>query len=162
MSPPPSPSAGSPRHQAPSTDPVATSLCSLELDLRLLTDDWGRRWELLSNTYKPYPCGIVSHPAIEAAEASHPDADRDVQLVEVIMPPIGRRTHRQPGPSDGLAARFSTIHGVACGLLDGTVDLSSYEDDHVRSAPVVAMRSRVVLTPDPESPVTPPGLRCGW
>ena len=77
------------------------------------------------------------------------DRGRDVERVEVICHPLVVELTGNPDPSDGLAARFSTIHGVACGILDGTVDLTSYEDDHVRSAPVVAMRSRVVLTPDP-------------
>ncbi len=27
---------------------------------------WASAGELLFNTYKPYPCGIVAHPAIDA------------------------------------------------------------------------------------------------
>jgi 2-methylcitrate dehydratase PrpD len=121
-----------------------------QLDVGLLVDEWGNRWELLSNTYKPYPCGIVSHPAIEAAEALHAavGADPAVERVEVTCHPLVVELTGNPDPSDGLAARFSTIHGVACGILDGAVTLDSYEDQHVRSAPVAAMRSRVVLAPD--------------
>ena len=29
-------------------------------------DDLGERFEILRNTYKPYPCGIVIHPIIDA------------------------------------------------------------------------------------------------
>jgi 2-methylcitrate dehydratase PrpD len=35
--------------------------------LPYLTDGLGTRWEILANTYKPFPCGIVIHPLIEAA-----------------------------------------------------------------------------------------------
>ena len=122
-----------------------------QLDLALLLDDWGRRWELLSNTYKPYPCGIVSHPAIEAAETLHRVvAGHGVERAELRCHPLVVELTGNPEPTNGLEARFSTVHGVACGLLDGTVDLSSYEDEHVRSARVAAMRSLVVLTPDPD------------
>lgn len=31
-----------------------------------LADDLGERFEILRNTYKPYPCGIVIHPIIDA------------------------------------------------------------------------------------------------
>ena len=41
------------------------------------------------------------------------------------------------------------MHGVACGLLDGIVDLSSYEDETRESqARVAAMRFLAVLTLD--------------
>ena len=105
-----------------------------QLDLALLLDDWGRRWELLSNTYKPYPCGIVSHPAIEAAETLHGVvAGNGVERAELRCHPLVVELTGNPEPTNGLEARFSTVHGVACGLLDGIVDLSSYEDEHVRS-----------------------------
>ena len=124
-----------------------------ELDETKLVDGWGERWELLDNTYKPYPCGIVSHPAIEAAEALHQAvAGREVERVEVRCHPLVVELTGNPDPHDGLAARFSTIHGVACGVLNGPVDLKSYEDAHVRSAPVTDMRAKVRLLPDAEIP----------
>ena len=122
-----------------------------ELDVAKLVDGWGERWELLSNTYKPYPCGIVTHPANEAAEALHQAVGgRDVERIEVRCHPLVVELTGNPDPADGLAARFSTVHGVAAGVLSGAVDLSSYDDTYVRSAPVIAMRSRVQLIPDPE------------
>jgi len=35
-------------------------------DLSALSDGLGERFEVLRNTYKPYPCGIVIHPTIDA------------------------------------------------------------------------------------------------
>ena len=32
-----------------------------------VTGDLGTRWEAALNTYKPFACGIVTHPAIDAA-----------------------------------------------------------------------------------------------
>jgi 2-methylcitrate dehydratase PrpD len=39
--------------------------------LEALTSGWGSRWEILSSGFKPYPCGSVIHPAIEAMLALH-------------------------------------------------------------------------------------------
>lgn len=33
------------------------------------------RWEVLRNSFKPYPCGIVIHPVIDACEQIHRDMD---------------------------------------------------------------------------------------
>ena len=35
-------------------------------DHRAICRDFGRHWEVLGNAYKPYPCGIVIHSAIDA------------------------------------------------------------------------------------------------
>jgi 2-methylcitrate dehydratase PrpD len=40
-------------------------------DLGLAVDGLGERHELLNNTYKPYPCGVVIHPTLDACLALH-------------------------------------------------------------------------------------------
>ncbi|MEO3753085.1 MmgE/PrpD family protein, partial [Streptomyces sp. B6B3] len=118
----------------------------------LLRGDMGRRWELLDNTFKPYPCGIVTHPAIEAAEALHeplaahggPDAVRAIRLVcHPLVPELTGNVQ----PVDGLQARFSTAHGVAAGLLLGPVDLAGYATGFVVSEPARRLRSLVAFAP---------------
>ena len=42
---------------------------STRFDPAQMLDGLGERWELADNTYKPYPCGIVAHPSIDAALA---------------------------------------------------------------------------------------------
>jgi 2-methylcitrate dehydratase PrpD len=39
---------------------------SAERDLTKLTANLGEKFEIMINTYKPYPCGVVLHPAIDA------------------------------------------------------------------------------------------------
>lgn len=34
-------------------------------DFDLMTDGLGESWEILSNAYKPYPCGVVLFPVID-------------------------------------------------------------------------------------------------
>ena len=35
-------------------------------DLAQIADGIGQRWEVLNNAYKPYPCGVVLFPVIDA------------------------------------------------------------------------------------------------
>ena len=35
-------------------------------DLARIADGIGQRWEVLNNAYKPYPCGVVLFPVIDA------------------------------------------------------------------------------------------------
>lgn len=120
-----------------------------EVDLTRLTDGLGESWELLDNTYKPYPCGIVSHPAIEAAERlSARLKGAEPVAVRVHCHPLVVELTGNPSPDTGLAARFSTIHGVAAGLVDGLVGLRQYDDERVRAEELVRMRALTTLVPD--------------
>ena len=49
--------------------------------LEAVCDGLGERWELLTNTYKPYPCGVVLNPVIEACLALA--ADERLAVAEI-------------------------------------------------------------------------------
>jgi len=118
---------------------------------RLLAD-WGTRWELLDNTFKPYPCGIVCHPAIDAAIAlSDQLLGRldEVARIDILCHPLVVELTGDPDPHTGLQARFSTIHGVAAGLADGRAGLAQYSDGRVTQPDLVSLRSRTRLQVDP-------------
>ncbi|WP_129842036.1 MmgE/PrpD family protein [Streptomyces sp. RFCAC02] len=136
-------------------DGLVGRLARGKFDPEALLSDVGRRWELLHNTFKPYPCGIVTHPAIEAAEALHaelagrggPDAVRAIRLVcHPLVPELTGNVQ----PVDGLQARFSTAHGVAAGLLRPRVDLAAYSDAFVVSEPARRLRALVDFAPTEE------------
>ncbi len=107
------------------------------------------RWRLLDNTFKPYPCGIVSHPGIEAGERLAPAVGgAEIESAELRCHPLVPELTGHPQPEDGLEAKFSTIHGVAAALLDGRVGLAQYADGRVRAADLVVLRGRLRLVPD--------------
>jgi 2-methylcitrate dehydratase PrpD len=119
------------------------------VDLSQLTDGLGSTWAALDNTYKPYPCGIVSHPAIEAAELLHPQLrGQQPAAVRVRCHPLVVELTGNAAPETGLAARFSTVHGVAAALVDGTAGLEQYEDARVHAADVAAVRAVTRLLPE--------------
>lgn len=119
-----------------------------------ILDGLGSRWELLDNTFKPYPCGIVCHPSIDAAVALSGrlggvgNAERIVARVHQLVPELTGNMD----PEDGLQARFSTAHGIAVGLADGHVGLPQYADDRVTDHDVTALRSKVTFEVDEDCP----------
>lgn len=115
-------------------------------------DDLGRRWAILDNTYKPYPCGIVAHPAIEAAtKLQHEFGAIDpseVDRIEVGCNPLVVELMGRRSAATGLEARFCAIHGVAVGLLTGRAGLAEFSDAMAVDRLVVALRDRTALVPD--------------
>lgn len=125
---------------------------ALGIDWGRVVDGLGEHWELHDNTFKPFPCGIVCHPAIHAATEVARRLPEGAEIAEAIV-----RCHAlvpeltgKLDPQDGLEARFSTIHGVCAGLIDGTVGLPQYADTRVRSDELIALRARTSLVVDPE------------
>jgi 2-methylcitrate dehydratase PrpD len=132
--------------------------------LRVLADEWNLEWltpahiagrrALLDNSYKPYPCGIVAHPAIEAAVGLHGEigaaALERARSVVVRCNPLVPELMGRKEATTGLEARFCAIHGVAVGLLCGKAGLAEFSDDAARRAEVVALRARSKLEADPE------------
>jgi 2-methylcitrate dehydratase PrpD len=121
-------------------------IAALDVDLRA-------RFELAKNTYKPYPCGIVAHPAIDAAIALSARVPlAAIEAVVVHCNPLVPELMGNLTPGDGLQARFSAVHGVAAGLRDGRAGLAQYDDALVNAPDVVALRARIRLAPDPAMP----------
>lgn len=126
---------------------------SAENDPDLLLNGFGEHWELSSNTYKPYPCGIVAHPGIDAAiEASgqHEVRPDEIERIDYECHPLVPDLMGNLDPETGLQARFSAVHGVAVGLLAGTAGLAQFADEAARSAEVRSLRQRIVLAPRPD------------
>jgi 2-methylcitrate dehydratase PrpD len=57
-------------------------------DLTRLEDGLGDSWEILANTYKPYPCGVVLNPVIDCClELGRPISTGAVRRVSVTGRP---------------------------------------------------------------------------
>lgn len=130
------------------------AVLSEQHDSRMVIEDLGRTWHLNENTFKPYPCGIVCHPAIDAAiglhedladNGSHPKSLAEVQKVIIRCHPLVMELTGMQQPEDGMQARFSTIHGVVTGLMDGTVGLPQYEDERVVEPSTRKLREHSIL-----------------
>ncbi|KAJ0135714.1 hypothetical protein HZ326_21274 [Fusarium oxysporum f. sp. albedinis] len=97
------------------------------------------RWEILRNSFKPFPCGIVIHPGHSPAQIESVAA----QVHPLILELTGKKT-----PKDGLEAKFSVYHSGACGLLLGRVTPSDYEDNIILEPAIIAIRDRTTAKID--------------
>ncbi|KAI1072880.1 hypothetical protein LB507_011461 [Fusarium sp. FIESC RH6] len=107
------------------------------------------RWEILRNSFKPFPCGIVIHPVIDACIQLHAALIRDgysselIKSVTVEVHPLVLELTGKKTPKDGLEAKFSVYHSGACGLILGRVTPSEYEDNVVLAPAIIGIRDRI-------------------
>ncbi len=110
-----------------------------------ITTDLGKRFEISFNTYKPFACGIVIHPIIDAAAQLRKQGVKpeDVERVELRVHPLVVELTGKKEPQDGLQGKFSFYNGFALGLIFGRAGESEYSDEIVRRDDVVALRRKV-------------------
>jgi 2-methylcitrate dehydratase PrpD len=118
------------------------------VDEAALFGSWAEDWEIERNAFKPYPCGIVAHPAIDAAiDAGAEVAGAAITAIDVSCHALVPELMGIEQPKDGLQARFSARHGVAVGLLDGAVGLAQFSDSRATSADAARLRAITTLSP---------------
>ena len=108
--------------------------------------DLGLRWETLNNTFKPYPCGIVLNPVIDACLELRQQpgfAAYDIVSVAVTGGALLRERADRPQPANGREAQVSLQHAVAVTLLRGRPSLAEFSDAAVAAIDVAALRQKV-------------------
>lgn len=107
------------------------------------------RWEILRNSFKPYPCGIVIHPIIDGCIQLHQDmmaqglTVQDIKSIHAKVHPLVLELTGKRTPIDGLEGKFSVFHGGAIGLIYGKATPSQYEDQVVQNPSVIEVRDKV-------------------
>jgi 2-methylcitrate dehydratase PrpD len=99
---------------------------------------------------KPYPSCGATHPGIEAALALHADLQPGEEVTsmragvsEMAFKPL---IHRMP--STPLEAKFSLHFCLAAALVDGFVDLSTFDDRRVNDVKIRALIDRTTMEAD--------------
>jgi 2-methylcitrate dehydratase PrpD len=115
-----------------------------------VTDELGERFEISFNTYKPFACGIVIHPSIDACVQLRDQgiAPEQVQAIELRVHPLVLELTGKQEPRDGLQGKFSVYHGCAVGLIHGRAGEAEFSDAVVNDPRVVALRGKVRATAD--------------
>ncbi|PUE49370.1 2-methylcitrate dehydratase [Limnohabitans sp. 2KL-1] len=123
---------------------------STKYDWREAQDELGQRFEISFNAYKPFACGIVIHPSIDAcaqlrAQGVKPE---EVQSIELRVHPLVLELTGKKTPQDGLQGKFSVYHGCAVGLIFGRAGEEEFSDHIVRREDVVRLRDKVQAVVD--------------
>jgi len=123
---------------------------SAKFDWNEITDELGKRFEISFNSYKPFACGIVIHPSIDACvqlrqQGVTPQnlARIDLKVHSLVLELTGKKE-----PADGLQGKFSVYHGCAAGLIFGRASEDEYADAIVTRPDVVEVRGKVHATID--------------
>jgi 2-methylcitrate dehydratase PrpD len=125
---------------------------STKQDYGEIIDGLGTRYEAALNTYKPFACGIVMHPAIDAAIQLRDEnhlKPADVARVDLTVNPLVLELTGKKTPQAGLEGKFSIYHAVAVALVEGAAGEKQFSDRAVRDPTVVALRAKVVPEVDP-------------
>lgn len=123
-------------------------------DWAAVTRDLGTRWQLADNTYKPYPCGVVLNPVIDACLALASDARLAngglacIERVTLTGHPLLRQRTDRPGVTTGRESQVSAQHAVAVALTRGRAGLAEFSDAAVRDPALRALGAKVVVCED--------------
>jgi 2-methylcitrate dehydratase PrpD len=117
------------------------SVFAAEPDIGALVDGLGERFELLRNTYKPYPCGIVIHPIIDAClqlRREHALDAQQIRHVAIKASPGAMALCNRRNPQDEMQAHVSLHHWVAIAFLRGSARIQDMDTETAVRDPAVA------------------------
>jgi 2-methylcitrate dehydratase PrpD len=132
------------------------AIASDTVNLGKITDGLGETWEILANAYKPYPCGVVLFPVIDACLELRKRIEvpaGEIKRILVRGHPLLRERTDRPIVDNGREAKVSLQHSVAVALLQGAAGLVQYTDAVVRDPNVQALRAKVAAEDDAAIPV---------
>jgi 2-methylcitrate dehydratase PrpD len=117
---------------------------SVDRDLSQLLDKLGERYELLDNTYKPFPTGIVIQPTIDACiqifREHRPDPAM-IKAVDLEVAPIVFELCMKKDLKVGLEGKFSIYHAAAIGLVRGRASLDEFIDEVLADPDLLRIRN---------------------
>jgi 2-methylcitrate dehydratase PrpD len=117
-----------------------------------ITEGLGEHFEISLNTYKPFACGIVIHPAIDGCVQLRNEnglkAD-DVASIELEVHPLVLELTGKKTPRTGLEGKFSVYHSAAVAIIHGAAGEQEYADAVVASPETIALRDRVNAVANP-------------
>jgi 2-methylcitrate dehydratase PrpD len=120
-----------------------------------LTAGLGQSWLIETNGHKPYACGVVLHPLIDAVIALRSRLARGAAIDPAAVSVIGLRVHPLVlsitgvvEPSTGLQSKFSTVHSAAVAFIDGAAGIAQYSNARAADPLVAALRRKVKAEAD--------------
>jgi 2-methylcitrate dehydratase PrpD len=120
-----------------------------------IDDQLGIHFNLRENTYKPFACGLVIHPTIEACCQIRLEPGfrlENITSVSLRVSPIVLDLCNKKGIQTGLEGKFSVYHAAAIGLVRGKGGLNEFTDEAVRDPLIRKTRERIGAISDASLP----------
>jgi 2-methylcitrate dehydratase PrpD len=124
---------------------------SRRANLPALLDGLGVEFELLANTYKPYPCGTVIHPATEAVltlKRQHGFLASDISQIILEVYKGAVEFGFRPQPKDDIEAKVSVQHWAAVAALCGKAGIGEGTIAMVQDPEVRRLCKSMLVTPN--------------
>lgn len=120
----------------------------------------GRQWQTPGIGFKPYPCCHYNHAYLDCAldlRRTHAPAVEEIESVECRVPAgqvpiVCEPRAAKLRPRTPYDAQFSLPYSLAAALIDGRVDLDTYEPRLLADPGRLALAARVSHAIDPDSP----------
>ncbi|MFG1934139.1 MmgE/PrpD family protein [Mycobacterium sp. NPDC048908] len=125
-----------------------------------LVDGLGQRWQIFDNGVKPYACGVVIHPAIDAVRdlaVRRGLAAASIEKIRLRVHPLVLELTGKTDPRTGLEGKFSVTFACAIALLDGRAGEGEFSDSAVVRTDVRDLMARIEVVPDADVPHTQAG-----
>jgi 2-methylcitrate dehydratase PrpD len=111
----------------------------------------GETFEISALAYKPYPCGFVIHPIIdaclEAARREVLDPER-IEVIELTVNPLAIELCNRPEPRNRTQAFVSFQHWAAAAFARRAAGMAEVAEDMVHDPTVTALRRKVTAAGD--------------
>ena len=128
----------------------------------------GAEWICTRTSFKPYPCGHVVHPFLDAILSLYKDeglrADDIVRIIcpiaEWMMPIMCEPREVKLVPETDYHAKFSFFYTLAAALYFGRLGVEAFTTEAVRNPDILALARRVFTEVDPTAP--DPSRFKGW
>ncbi len=138
------------------------------LDLSVICDGIGQRWESRNVSFKPYPTAHVTHSFIDAAlhlrRAETLKIDEIVSIVcpvaEYMITLVCEPAEEKRTPRTASSARVSLPHIIAEVLVFGEIGPRSFSEERRSDPRVRALAERIDYRTDPDAPGR--GTYKGW
>lgn len=123
-------------------------------DFTAVTAHLGATWEISNTAYKPYPCGVVLNPVLDAclALAARPEMRHagasDIDLIELTGHPLLRQRTDRPHARNGRESQVSAQHAAPVALLRRRAGLEEFSDEAVRDPQLRALGQRLRFRDD--------------
>ena len=146
----------------------ATHLGPGNYSMNRIVQKLGSEWICIKTSFKPYPCGHVVHPFLDAILSMHKDeglrADDVVRITcpiaEWMLPIMCEPREVKLVPETDYHAKFSFFYTLAAALYFGRLGVEAFTSEAVRNQDILKLARRVFCEVDPTAP--DPSRFKGW
>lgn len=127
------------------------NVVSTEHHFGSILNDLGSQYEILKNTYKPFACGVVMHPAIDGCIQLRNETKlkaADIDHIELKVHPLVMQLTSRKAPQTGLEGKFSIYHAASVAFIEGAGGIDQFSDRAVRDRTIASLRDRVTTAID--------------